>query len=138
MSTEQNQNLARQFFKEQDLRKGVVAPELCTGDYTAHIGSNPPMNVDGHSQFGMMFYAGFPDIYHTIDETFAEGDKVAVRFTLRGTHKGNFLGVPPTDKSIHVTANIIMHFVDGKVEELYGEFDALGLMQQLGIVPTPG
>ena len=138
MSTEQNQNLARQFFKEQDLRKGGIAPELCTEGYIARIGSNPPMNIDGHSQFGMMFYAGFPDLYHTIEETFAEGDKVAVRFTLRGTHKGNFLGVPPSDKSIHVTANIIMHFVNGKVEELYGEFDALGLMQQLGVIPTPG
>jgi predicted ester cyclase len=137
MTTEQNQALARRFFQEQDLRKGALAPELCADGYTAQIGSNPPMNVEGHSQFGMMFYAGFPDIYHTIEETFADGDKVAVRFSLRGTHKGNFLGVPPSDKSIHVTANIIMHFVDGKVEELYGEFDALGMMQQIGAIPSP-
>ena len=137
MSTEQNQNLARQFFKEQDLRKGALAPELCAPSYIAQIGSNPPMNLDGHSQFGMMFYAGFPDIYHTIEETFADDDKVAVRFTLRGTHKGNFLGVPPSDRSINVTANIIMYFVDGKVAELYGEFDALGLMYQIGAIQTP-
>jgi predicted ester cyclase len=137
MSAEQNQVLARRFFAEQDIRKGALAPELCAPGYTAHIGSNPPMNREGHSQFGMMFYVGFPDIYHTIDETFADGDKVALRFTLRGTHKGSFLGAPPTDKAISVTANIILHFADGKVVELYGEFDSLGLMQQLGAIQSP-
>jgi predicted ester cyclase len=137
MSAEQNQQLARRFFAEQDLRKGPLAPELCAPNYVARIGSNPPMDRDGHSQFGMMFYAAFPDMYHSIDETFADGDKVGVRFTLRGTHKGNFLGVPPSDKQVTVTANIVLHFVDGKVTELFGEFDALGLMQQINALPTP-
>ena len=137
MSSEQNKILACRFFEEQDARKGALAPELCAPGYTARIGNNPPMNREGHSQFGMMFYAGFPDLYHTIDETFADGDNVALRFTLRGTHKGSFLGVPPSDKSIFVTANIILHFVDGQVEELYGEFNALSLMQQIGAIQIP-
>ncbi len=137
MSMTQNEQLARRFFAEQDLRKGPLAPELCAPNYVAHIGSNPPLDREGHSQFGMMFYAGFPDMYHTVEETFADGDNIAVRFTLRGTHKGNFLGVPPSDKQVTVTANIVMHCVDGKVAELYGEFDALGLMQQIGALPVP-
>jgi steroid delta-isomerase-like uncharacterized protein len=104
----------------------------------AYIGSNPPMNVEGHKQFARMFYGAFPDLNHTIDDTVAEGDKVVVRFTLRGTHTGNFMGIPATNKPITVGAIAIFHFVNGKIAELRGQFDQLGMMQQLGVIPKSG
>jgi predicted ester cyclase len=85
-----------------------------------------------------MFYSAFPDLNHTIEDTIAERDKVAVRFRLRGTHQGNFMGIPATAKPITVSAIVIMQIAGGKVTELRAEFDQLGMMQQLGVVPQPG
>lgn len=138
MSTEQIRTLAREFFMEQDRRKGPLSPILCATDYTATIGSNPPMDFAGHSAFGVMFYQGFPDIYHTIDDVIVEGNTAAVRFTLRGTHTGEFMGVAPTGRPIEVTAIAIQHVVDGKIARLVGQFDQLGMLQQLGVIPMPG
>lgn len=138
MSSEQIRTLAREFFMEQDRRKGPLSPILCATDYTATIGSNPPMDFAGHSAFGVMFYQGFPDIYHTIDEVIVEDNTAAVRFTLRGTHTGEFMGIAPTGKPIEVTAIAIQHVVDGKIARLVGQFDQLGMLQQLGVIPMPG
>ena len=136
MSTEHNKTTARQFFMEQDRRKGPLAPEIVAHNYVARIGNNPPMDFDGHSGFGVMFYNGFPDIYHTIDDVIAEGDKAVVRFTLRGNHTADFMGIPATGKSIEVSAIAMVTFVDGKVTQLTAQFDQLGMMQQLGVIPA--
>jgi predicted ester cyclase len=136
MSTGHNKTTARQFFMEQDRRKGPLAPEIVAQGYVARIGSNPPMDFDGHSGFGVMFYEGFPDIYHTIDDVIGEGDKAVVRFTLRGNHTGIFMGIPATGKSIEVSAIAMLTFVDSKVAQLNAQFDQLGMMQQLGVIPT--
>jgi steroid delta-isomerase-like uncharacterized protein len=135
MSIEHNKAIARQFFMEQDQRKGPLAPEIVAPDYVARIGSNPPMDRQGHSGFGAMFYQGFPDLYHTIEEVIAEGDKAVVRFTLRGAQTADFMGIPATDKPIEVQAIAILRFEDGKVAQLTAEFDQLGMMQQLGVIP---
>ena len=135
-STQHNKTIARQFFMEQDQRKGPLAPEIVAKDYVARIGSNPPMDFDGHSGFGVMFYTGFPDIYHTIDDVIGEGDKAVVRFTLRGSHTGDFMGIPATGRPIEVSAIAMLTFVDGKVAQLNAQFDQLGMMQQLGVIPV--
>jgi steroid delta-isomerase-like uncharacterized protein len=138
MSTEENRMIASEFFMEQDRRKGPLSPELVTSDYTAVIGSNPPMDREGHSAFGRVFYAGFPDLYHTIDDVIVDGDRAAVRFTLRGTHTGDFMGIPATGRQIEVSAIVIHHIVDGKITRLSAQFDQLGMLQQLGIIPASG
>lgn len=78
--------LATHFFLAQDARKGPLDSAICHPDYRVCIGSNPEMDIAGHSQFGAAFYAGFPDLTHTINDTLVENNKVVVRFTLRGTH----------------------------------------------------
>ena len=83
-----------------------------------------------------MMRGGFPDIQWTLEETIAEGDKVAARFTMRGTHKGAFYGVPPTGKKIEVKAMNIYRFSNGEILEEHGQPDLLGLLQQIGAVPT--
>jgi steroid delta-isomerase-like uncharacterized protein len=135
MSAETNDALGRLFFAEQDRLRGGPADEFCASEYTACIGGNPPMNLAGHKQFAAMFYAAFPDIKHIIEDTVASEDSVAVRFRLRGTQTGDFMGIPATGKPIAVSAIVIMRISDGKVTELKGVFDQFGLMQQLGVIP---
>jgi steroid delta-isomerase-like uncharacterized protein len=83
-----------------------------------------------------MMRAGFPDIQWTLEELIAEGDKVAARFTMRGTHNGPFFGVPPTGKKIAVKAMNFYRITNGKIVEEHGQPDLLGLLQQIGAAPT--
>ena len=82
-----------------------------------------------------MMRGGFPDIQWTLEETIAEGDKVAARFTMRGTHQGTFFGVPPTGKKIVVQAMNFYRLTAGLFTEERGQPDLLGLLQQIGAVP---
>lgn len=135
MSTATIADLPSRFFLGQDRLKGPLVPELITSTYRAEIVGFPPMDAAGHADFGRAFYAGFPDIGHTIDEVIVADDKLTTRFTLRGTHTGSFMGIPATGKPITVTAFVILTVENGKVSRLQGIFDQLGLMRQLGVVP---
>jgi ketosteroid isomerase-like protein len=79
--------------------------------------------------------AAFHGLYVTIDDIMADGDKVIARFTARGTHNGDFMGVSPTGKAITLTAIEIFRVREGKIAELWGEVNLMGLMQQLGMAP---
>ena len=79
---------------------------------------------------------GFPDIQWTLEDIVAEGDKVAARFIMRGTHEGTFFGVPPTGKPIKVQAMNFYRLTNGQITEEHGQPDMLGLLQQIGAVPT--
>ena len=133
---DQRHELGRNFFGYQDAHHGAVSPELVTADYRAHLQGNPPMDREGHDAFGGGFAAGFPDMRHEITDVFAEGDKIAVRFVLQGTHTGMLFGrIPPTGKRVEVWANVLMHLEGGKVKRLYGTFDEAGMLRQLGVIP---
>ena len=79
--------------------------------------------------------AAFHGLHVTIDDIMADGDKVTARFTARGMHNGEFMGLPPTGKAITMTGIEIFRIKDGKIAELWGEVNLMGLMQQLGILP---
>ena len=81
--------------------------------------------------------AAFHGLHVTVDDIMADGDKVTARFTARGVHKGEFMGLPPTGKAITMTGIEIFRLNDGKIAELWGEANLMGLMQQLGILPVP-
>ena len=131
-ATDAHRSLGRRFFQEQDRLRGGPAEALCAPEYLAVLGGNPPMDRAGHEGFSLAFYGAFPDLRHEIQEVFATEDRVAVRFVLHGTHTGAFLGMPPTNRSITVAANIILHVSDGRVTNLLAVFDEAGLMRQLG------
>lgn len=128
--------LARRFFAEQDRLRGGPAPELCAPDYAMQVGANPPLDLAGHQGFAAAFYAGFPDIRHVVEDTVAVDDRVVTRFTLHGTHTGDFMGIPATGRQIVVPAIVVMRVVDGKVSRLNGVFDQFGMMAQLGVIPA--
>jgi steroid delta-isomerase-like uncharacterized protein len=97
--------------------------------------SEPLQGPDGYHEIIAMMRAGFPDIQWTLEELIIEGDRVAARFTMRGTHHGSFLGVPPSGKTIEVKAVNFYRFADGQIVEEHGQPDLLGLLQQIGAVP---
>lgn len=129
-------DFATRFFKGQDELKGLLKPELCAPTYVAEIVGFPPMDAAGHGEFGRAFYAAFPDIYHTIDEALSTDDGIVVRFTLQGTHKAPFMGIPATNRVITVSAIVLLTVVNGQVTHLRAIFDQLGMMRQLGVVPS--
>jgi predicted ester cyclase len=111
----------------------VLAP-----GYVAHAPGLPgPLDLEAWRQFTATFVEAFPDLRLTVEDIFSEGDMVAARVAFRGTHRGEFQGIPPTDKEVAFSSIEIDRMVDGKVEEHWFEMDLLGLMGQLGAIPEP-
>jgi predicted ester cyclase len=133
---EANKDLGRRFFAEQDRLRGGPSPELCTPDYVARLGGNPPMPRAGHEAFARMFYAAFEGMRHDVELAFAEADQVLVRFVLRGVQTGPWFGVPASGRSIAVAAHVVLRVQDGRVRELIGIFDEAGLLRQSGALPV--
>jgi steroid delta-isomerase-like uncharacterized protein len=138
MSTEQNKTLSRQLREEFDKRNWAVVDELFAPNVVMHFAGNPePLNREGLEQMLRMFYSAFPDLHHTFDDQIAEGDKVVLRLTFRGTHQGELQGIPPTGKEIAITAIVVDRIEGGKIVEHWSNMDNLSLMQQLGVIPAP-
>jgi len=114
-----------------------LAADLISPDAVFHVPGRPePMRGPaGYLAIIGMMRGGFPDIQWTLEEMIAEGDRVAARFTMRGTHQGPFVGVPPTGKKIEVKAMNFYRFSDGQIVEEHGQPDLLGLLQQIGAIP---
>jgi predicted ester cyclase len=111
----------------------VLAP-----GYVAHAPGLPgPLDLEAWSQFTATFVEAFPDLRLTVEDIFSEGDMVAARVAFRGTHRGEFQGIPPTGKEVAFSSMVFNHVVDGRVEEHWFEMDLLGLMGQLGAIPEP-
>jgi predicted ester cyclase len=81
-------------------------------------------------------YRAFPDLHITVEELLAEGDKVVERDTVTGTHLGEYMGLPPTGKSVAYNEIFIMRFAGGRVAEIWGVVDVFSLMKQLGMIPA--
>ena len=138
MSTEENKALSRQWREEFDKGNWAVLDEFIAPNVVMHFAGSPePLNREAMEQMLKMFYAAFPDLHHTFEDQIAEGDKVMLRLTFRGTHQGEFQGIPPTGKEIAITAIVVDRIVDGKMVEHWSNMDNLSLMQQLGVIPAP-
>lgn len=138
MSAEENKVKQRRVFEEV-LNKGnlEILPELFAPNYSF----NSPLGgelkgPEGFKQLTTMFHTALPDIHITIDDMFAEGDKVATRFTITGTFKGEMMGIAPTGKKAAVAGIVITRWEGGKEVEAWESLDTLGFYQQLGI-PIP-
>jgi predicted ester cyclase len=116
-----------------------VMDELVAEDFLDHsaLPGTPP-GREGAKEFVRIFHAGFPDLSLTNEDIIEEGDKVVHRYVLRGTHQGEFMGIPPTGNRIEVHGIDELRVAGGKIVERWGQVDQLGLMQQLGVVPPPG
>jgi steroid delta-isomerase-like uncharacterized protein len=140
MSTEQNKALVRQMVEEifnrgnTGLVDNFLAPDFVERE---ELPPGIPRDREGVKQLTTIFRSAFPDFKVTIDDIVAEGDKVVIRATWSGTQRGEFMGVPPTGKSISIGVIDIIRIAEGKYVEHWGIMDRMAMMQQLGVMPAP-
>ena len=140
MSTEQNKSIVCRWV-EEGWNKGnlAVVDQLYAPEYVQH--EPPPETVNSSEalkQYVSMFLSAFPDLYLTVEDLIVEGDKVVWRLNSKGTHKGPFMGIPATGKTGSITGIVIFRLENSRIVEGWVNIDALGLLQQLGVIPMPG
>jgi steroid delta-isomerase-like uncharacterized protein len=138
LTIEANKAVLQRFTEFINTASQKLAAELISPDAIFHVPGRPePMKGPaGYLTVIGMMRSGFPDIQWTLEEMIAEGDRVAARFTMRGTHRGSFFGVPPSGRSIEVQAMNFYRLSGGQLVEERGQPDLLGLLQQIGALPT--
>ena len=104
--------------------------------HTNTLGIANGSSIEQMKQSVAMYRNAFPDLHATFGNVIAEGEEIAVRFTISGAHHGALLGIPPTGNAVEVTNITIYRMPEGKIVEQWGVTDSLGLLRQLGIGPT--
>jgi steroid delta-isomerase-like uncharacterized protein len=114
-----------------------LVDELFTPNFEFHDASTPDLGRGPESEKKRvtLYRNAFPDLRITIEDMIAEGETVVTRWSCRGTHKGDLSGIAPTGKQITISGITVGRFANGKIAQGYANWDALGLMQQLGVVP---
>jgi steroid delta-isomerase-like uncharacterized protein len=139
MSAEDNKRLAGRFLVDAysqgrlELLDQLLAPDYADRDAPPGF----PPNRDGVRELMRSFRTAFPDLRFEVDDELADGDQVAVRYTVTGTHQGPLMGMPPTGKPIRIRGISIYRIAAGQLQEAWVQYDALGMLRQLGGVPAP-
>jgi steroid delta-isomerase-like uncharacterized protein len=136
MSLEQKKAVVRRCWQECfNKRNLAIVDEFVATDYVWHGPSQEVSGPEGIKQLITVFLTAFPDLQMTFEDQVGEGDKIASRWTMRGTHQGDLFGIPPTGKQVTFTGLVISRMVGNQITEEWEHFDQLGLLQQLGAVP---
>ena len=131
-----NEALIREVLELIDQRQLDAAFELYAVDYIYHgPGGMELTGRDGIRGLWMDFLNGFPDLRSTVDDIVIQGDKIVLRWTIRGTHTGEFLGVPPSNSQITLPITEIFRIADGQLVEAWDQWDRLHLFAQIGGIP---
>jgi steroid delta-isomerase-like uncharacterized protein len=137
--SEENKILSRRVVEEVLVAGNLdVVDEIVSEDYVHH---DPAMPEEGHGresfkEFASMYRSAFPDVHVEIEDMIAEGDRVATRWVASGTHEGELMGISPTGNRVTVVGNTIERIAEGQIAETWDNYDALGMMQQLGVIPS--
>jgi steroid delta-isomerase-like uncharacterized protein len=136
--SEENTALARSSWEEIVNKHNPEAiDEFYAADLVWHEPDEDIQGSEQAKQFVSMYFAAFPDINVTVEDVIGEGDKAVTRWTIRGTHRGELMGMAPTNKQIELKG-ITIHRIEGdKIVEEWERYDNLGMMQQLGVVEQP-
>ncbi len=136
--SDQNKAAAKRFFDLWEAHEVDKFDEVVAADAIDHDPQRPFPDEHGAAaarKTAEMFLAAFPDTEYTVEQQVDEGDYVVTRWTARGTQSGELMGIPPTGKSVEISGIAIDRFSNGKIAESWGNWDTLGLLQQLGAVP---
>ena len=136
--SEQNKATSRRVVEEIFAGGNLDAIDECVDPGFVGYDAASPEPIRGPQGLREMvkgYRAAFPDLQIAVDDQVAEGDKVATRWTARGTHQGELFGIEPTGKQATITGISIERFSNGKIVESWDNWDTFGLMQQLGVVP---
>jgi predicted ester cyclase len=138
MSIEQNKALSSRYISEMHNQKNpALADEVFAGDAVIHL-AGTSVSREGYKQLTIKFFAAFPDLHVTVEDQIAEGDRVATRWTTRGTETGTLDGIGPTNKPATVTGICIDRIAAGQIVETWMNYDEMGLLEQLGVIPPRG
>ena len=139
MSAEENKRISRRIAEEGFSQGNVkVIDELVAENFVNHDTTAPPglpPGREGLKELVRFYETAFPGSQLMVEDQVAEGDRVVTRYSVRGTHKGDFAGLPPTGKEVTGSGITIDRIEGGKIVESWNEFDLFGLMQQLGVIP---
>src|SRR5713226_2086960 len=136
-----NKNVVRRLFEEVWNKVNLpVADELFADNYSHHDSSTPDFGrgPESEKKRATLYRTAFPDVRLTVEDIIAEGETVTARWSCKGTHKGDLSGIAPTGKQFTISGISVARFTNGKMIEGWVNWDALGLMQQLGIVAEVG
>jgi steroid delta-isomerase-like uncharacterized protein len=139
MAEAQNKTIARRFNEEvwgtgdQATLEELLDPDFV--DHDALPGQEP--GREGHKQLLAAFHSAFPDLNVTTEDIVTEGEKVVSRWTARGTHHGELLGIAPTGNGVTIKGIDVLRVAEGRIVERWSQVNSLEMMQQLGAVPTP-
>jgi steroid delta-isomerase-like uncharacterized protein len=138
---EQNKSIARRFEQEgwgTEPNWEKTWDELMANDVVHHFNSAPEpiVGLEANKAFNASLFQGFPNIQHTIEDMITEGDKVVYRTTLKGTHNGEFMGIPPTGKAVIINDFTLLRIAEGKIIEWWYDCNLMAVMQQLGLMPA--
>ena len=138
MSAEENKAMVHRFVEEfWNQGNTATADELMAGDAQIRMPTGEMFDLDELKGFNRGWRESFPDWHSTFEELIAEGDRVAERWTGRGTHLGELTGIPPTGKRVEAPGSVFYRIAGGKIVEFRGQLDMMGLMQQLGVLSPP-
>jgi steroid delta-isomerase-like uncharacterized protein len=139
MSAEQDKEIVRRFWGVWEEGNIGLVDELVGSDYVNHSPGFPgqPTSRDGLKMVVTLFRRALPDLRVIIHDMIAEGGKVAVRYTLEGTHRGELFGAPPTGRRVSITSITVERVSGGKIREHWRVTDSLDMMQQLGAITAP-
>src|SRR5215212_7080522 len=140
MSAEENKTTMRRYLDVFEEGNIDLLDELLAPDYVNHTPATPdlPTGPEGVKGVVSMFRGGMPDLRVMVEDMIAEGDKVATRYTLEGTHEGELFGIPPTGQRLSIKSMTVERVSEGKIRDHWRVTDNLDMMQQLGVVPAPG
>jgi steroid delta-isomerase-like uncharacterized protein len=134
--SEQNKTLARRWFEDLYSRGDLdAANEILSAGFVDHLTHGDERGLEELKRYITMYRTAFPDIHDTVEQLVAEGDKVVVRWTSRGTHQGEFMGVAPTGRHVTFTGMRLFRIAENKIAESWVNIDERGLQEQLGTAP---
>ena len=128
--------MIEEVFNQHDVTRAEAFIATDAIDHAALPAQAP--GLEGWKRARAALFTAFPDLHIALEEQIADGEKLANRFTMQGTHHGEFMGMPATGKPIMVTGIDVLRFAHGKIVEHWANADMLGMLQQLGVVPAPG
>jgi len=135
-----NKAIIRKFLDEVWNKKNLaVIDELIAPAFVMHdpMAPSPVTGIEGYKQFVHVFQTAFPDLQMSVADIVSEGESAAVRWEVAGTHNGSLAGIAATGRPHNITGMNFCRIVDGKFVEAWGNWDSLGMMQQLGVDPPP-
>ncbi len=139
MTLEENKRIVRRAFESMSEGREAFLAEhdrIYSAGLVGHFSGMPPVTIDMHRQFGLATFDAFPDLQRPVEDLVAEDDRVVARWTSVGTHSGDFMGIPPTGKRLVTSGITVFRIEDGMIAEEWSESDMLGMLQQVGAVPS--